>query len=397
MVPARGHRTFICSVVFIDIVEYSKKPVAEQIELKERLNALLAEALKDVAANDRIILDTGDGAAISFVGDPEDALFVCIGLREALAAEGARPDAPPLALRIGINLGPVKLIRDLNGQPNIIGDGINVAQRIMGFAEPNQILVSRSYYEVVSCLSDAYARLFHYQGSRTDKHVREHELYAVGEGTSDIRSRQQAAQHRAPGPAALPAAAKSVVRALAESAARVTEELRGRPRLSTAIAAATILAAAATARGLREAPPEPQQPSVAQASLPAEQPPAQVAPPEPRPVPEPPRAAEKPAPKPAPARPARGVPPPATPPAPALASAEPQAPVSQSATLSFAIAPWGEIYVNGKKRGVSPPLREVQVNPGEHTIEVRNTTFPPLVRTVSVEPGERLRIQHKFH
>jgi serine/threonine-protein kinase len=70
--------------------------------------------------------------------------------------------------------------------------------------------------------------------------------------------------------------------------------------------------------------------------------------------------------------------------------------VSQSATLSFAIAPWGEIYVNGKKRGVSPPLREVQVNPGEHTIEVRNTTFPPLVRTVSVEPGERLRIQHKF-
>ncbi|MCL6646157.1 MAG: adenylate/guanylate cyclase domain-containing protein, partial [Dehalococcoidia bacterium] len=175
MGPARGNRTFICSVVFIDIVEYSKKPVAEQIELKERLNALLAQALEDVAANDRIILDTGDGAAISFVGDPEDALFVCIGLRDALAAEVARPGALPLALRIGINLGPVKLIRDLNGQPNIIGDGINVAQRIMGFAEPNQILVSRSYYEVVSCLSDAYARLFQYQGSRTDKHVREHE------------------------------------------------------------------------------------------------------------------------------------------------------------------------------------------------------------------------------
>ena len=78
----RGNRTFICSVAFLDIVEYSKKPVAEQIRLKERLNALLAEALKDVAANDRIILDTGDGAAISFVGDPEDALFVCLTLRD---------------------------------------------------------------------------------------------------------------------------------------------------------------------------------------------------------------------------------------------------------------------------------------------------------------------------
>jgi hypothetical protein len=74
----RGNRTFICSVVFIDIVEYTRKAVTEQIQVKERLNALLAEALKDVAANDRIILDTGDGAAISFVGDPEDALFVCL-------------------------------------------------------------------------------------------------------------------------------------------------------------------------------------------------------------------------------------------------------------------------------------------------------------------------------
>ena len=30
----RGNRTFICSVVFLDIVEYSRKPVAEQIQLK---------------------------------------------------------------------------------------------------------------------------------------------------------------------------------------------------------------------------------------------------------------------------------------------------------------------------------------------------------------------------
>ena len=192
----RGNRTFICSVVFIDIVEYTRKAVTEQIQLKERLNALLAEALKDVAANDRIILDTGDGAAISFVGDPEDALFVCLSLRHAIA-EAAPGDPAVLTMRIGINLGPVKLIRDLNGQPNIIGDGINVAQRIMGFAEPAQILVSRSYFEVVSCLSETYAKLFHYEGSRTDKHVREHEVYALGDGTGEVQRSMEAAHHAA--------------------------------------------------------------------------------------------------------------------------------------------------------------------------------------------------------
>ena len=42
------------------------------------------------------------------------------------------------------------------------------------------MLVSRSYYEVMSCLSEDYAKLFHYEGSHTDKHVREHEVYTVG-------------------------------------------------------------------------------------------------------------------------------------------------------------------------------------------------------------------------
>src|SRR3954467_4792403 len=118
---AESHnRTLICSVLFIDIVEYSRKPVVEQIELKDCFNALLSEALKGVGVNDRIILDTGDGAAISFIGDPEDALFVATGLRDAIAAEVER-GGPELSTRLGINLGPVRLVRDINGQPNIIG------------------------------------------------------------------------------------------------------------------------------------------------------------------------------------------------------------------------------------------------------------------------------------
>ena len=175
----RPNRTFICSVVFLDIVEYSKKSVEDQILLKERFNTLIAETLMYIPVSDRIILDTGDGAAIGFLGDPEDALFVAMNIRDVLNTEQST-SMPDLHVRMGINLGPVKLLKDINNQVNLIGDGINVAQRIMSFADAGQLLVSRSYYDIVSCLSQEYAQLFQYKGARADKHIREHDIYAVG-------------------------------------------------------------------------------------------------------------------------------------------------------------------------------------------------------------------------
>ena len=47
----------------------------------------------------------------------------------------------------------------------------------MSFANRGQILVSRSFYEVISCLSQEYDSLFHYRGKSSDKHGREHSIY----------------------------------------------------------------------------------------------------------------------------------------------------------------------------------------------------------------------------
>ena len=179
----QANRTFICSVVFIDLVGYSKKPVTEQIRLKTSLTSNLSEAIKDIPVNDRIILDTGDGAAISFLGDPADALFVTLSLREAMVREGMTSTIVEASgedsVRMGINLGPVKLVKDINGHPNIIGDGINVAQRIMSFAGSGELMVSRQFYDIVSRLSDDYASMFKPEGSRTDKHERAYDVYSV--------------------------------------------------------------------------------------------------------------------------------------------------------------------------------------------------------------------------
>ena len=175
-------RTWLCSVVFLDIVSYSKQSVEVQMEWKERFNRYLAVGIQELAEADRVILDTGDGAAICFLGDPEAAMFCAMKLRSFMVDEEARRTAASgaaagMRCRIGINLGSVKLIKDINGNLNAVGDGINVAQRVMSFAGDNQILVSRSFYEVVSCLSDSYSALFKYGGVRKDKHVREHTVY----------------------------------------------------------------------------------------------------------------------------------------------------------------------------------------------------------------------------
>lgn len=179
MIDSSSH-TLVCSVLFVDMPDYSKHSVAEQLLLKRVFNRVLENALKPVSEHDRVLLDTGDGAAITFLGPPEDALFTGLAMRE---------NKDDLPMRMGINLGPVRLMNDLNGQLNIVGDGINVAQRVMNFAQPGQLLVSRPFFEVASRLTKEYAALFKSEGARDDKHHRAHEVYSViSEAHSSLRA-----------------------------------------------------------------------------------------------------------------------------------------------------------------------------------------------------------------
>lgn len=174
----RKNRTVICTVLFCDIVEFSQRSVGDQTAIKEHFNFVVGDALRNVAPTDRMVLDTGDGIALCLFGDPEEGMFVALGLRDGFSSE--RPlNVPDYEVRIGINLGPIKVVTDLNGQFNAIGDGINVAQRVMNFASPGQVLCSRSYFEIVSRLSEDFSKLFEYCGVRHDKHVREHDVYEV--------------------------------------------------------------------------------------------------------------------------------------------------------------------------------------------------------------------------
>ncbi len=64
--------------------------------------------------------------------------------------------------------------------------------------------------------------------------------------------------------------------------------------------------------------------------------------------------------------------------------------------VTLAVSPWGEVSVNGTPRGVSPPLTQLSLAPGVHTIEIRNGAAAPLVARIEVRAGETLGLQHRF-
>lgn len=119
LAPGLHRRKLLCSVLFMDLVGQSLRPV----------DALPADT--------RLAIDTGDGAALCFLGDPQEALHAALRLGELL---DPMRRSPALQVRAGLHIGPVRVVRDINRRVNVIGDGINVARRVMDFAPANQVL-----------------------------------------------------------------------------------------------------------------------------------------------------------------------------------------------------------------------------------------------------------------
>jgi len=72
------------------------------------------------------------------------------------------------------------------------------------------------------------------------------------------------------------------------------------------------------------------------------------------------------------------------------------APPPADGQVMLAIAPWGEVLVNGEPRGVSPPLTRMSLPPGSYAIEVRNGNSPPLKTSIEIKPGQTQTLRHRF-
>jgi hypothetical protein len=177
--PRPTIRTIVASFLFTDLVGFSKGTAADQFAAKANLSAALRRHLAPLRESDYWIKDTGDGALIAFISNPEHALYMALALGHDYGAPAEGADERSPRLRTGLHLGTVKESVDVEARRNFIGDGINAAKRVMDFAVPGQIAASRSFYEAIANLDAAYSALFQHVGESDDKHGRAHDLYSL--------------------------------------------------------------------------------------------------------------------------------------------------------------------------------------------------------------------------
>jgi TolB-like protein/class 3 adenylate cyclase/Tfp pilus assembly protein PilF len=130
----------IAHVLFIDIVGYSKLSINDQRAAIDELNhgVRTSEQFKNAEAGARLIkIPTGDGVALVFYKSPEEPVECALEISRALKEHSK------IQLRMGVHSGPVSGVIDVNGQANLAGAGLNMAQRVMDCGDAGHILLSK--------------------------------------------------------------------------------------------------------------------------------------------------------------------------------------------------------------------------------------------------------------
>lgn len=68
----------------------------------------------------------------------------------------------------------------------------------------------------------------------------------------------------------------------------------------------------------------------------------------------------------------------------------------RTARLIIAVSPHGDLYIDGKHHGTTPPITTLALEPGMHRIEIRSGARTPYLTYMVVQAGERRRIRHDF-
>ena len=160
------------SVASFRIAEFVSRPVAEQLDLRERLEIALEGALASIPSDSRIVLDTADGAAVVFLDSAEAALRCAIAVRD-------RANALSLPVRAGLNSGPVAAAQGAVREPNVIGDGVSSAAAVAGFSARGAVTASRAFRDTLAKENRDLVSALTKSGERTDERLRTHEIFGV--------------------------------------------------------------------------------------------------------------------------------------------------------------------------------------------------------------------------
>src|SRR5438874_11284471 len=135
----------LAAVLAADVAGYSRLMGVDEVGTLAVLKAVRGELVDPEIAEHkgRIVKTTGDGMLVEFASSV-DAVTCAIAIQRRMAERAASTADSQLRYRIGINIGDIIIDAD-----DIFGDGVNIAARLEGIAEPGGVCISSSAYEQV--------------------------------------------------------------------------------------------------------------------------------------------------------------------------------------------------------------------------------------------------------
>src|SRR6202167_1197781 len=148
----------IAAILVSDVVGYSRLAGADEDRTLARLRALRSDLIDPTVAahHGRVVKRTGDGFICEF-RSVVDATRCAIELQSGMVQRNAgMPGEPEIVFRIGVHLGDI--VEEADG--DLMGDGVNIAARIEGIANPGGICLSeQAYWQVKGRLDLAVSDL----------------------------------------------------------------------------------------------------------------------------------------------------------------------------------------------------------------------------------------------
>jgi adenylate cyclase len=142
----------LAAILAADVVGYSRLAGADEDRTLARLRALRSDLIDPTIAvhKGRVFKRTGDGALVEF-RSVVDAVRCAVEIQNAMVERNAGVSAERrIDFRIGIHLGDV--VEESDG--DLMGDGVNIAARLEGIAEPGAICLSEDAYRQVRARLD---------------------------------------------------------------------------------------------------------------------------------------------------------------------------------------------------------------------------------------------------
>src|ERR1700704_1614473 len=136
----------LAAIVAGDIAGYSRLMQMDEEGTHSRVKRIERDLIEPsiLEHHGRLVKTTGDGF-IAIFDSPVEAVRCSIVIQQNLVGRNASlPQHSWIEYRIGVNLGDVIIETD-----DVYGDGVNVASRLEGIADPGQVYISGGIYEQI--------------------------------------------------------------------------------------------------------------------------------------------------------------------------------------------------------------------------------------------------------